>query len=101
VSLSRNTSASVVGFPASSYVSSGAQSSSGTISGGAFSAGGGFPGSNLSSQGIVVRVKLTVTLGKQPDKLVCVNPMSQAARDGLLAKIVDLSSRGVDCESKP
>jgi hypothetical protein len=48
-----------------------------------------------------VRVKLTVTLGKQPDKLVCVNPMSQAARDGLLAKIVDLSSRGVDCESKP
>lgn len=94
ITWTNNTSSSTSGTPASSYVSSGAKMGSGTISGGSF---GGPTNGSSSQEGVVVRVKLSAALGRMPDKLTCVNPMSQVTRDGLLNTVVALAAKGPTC----
>ena len=56
--------------------------------------------SNSSNDGLVVKIGLTLWLGRDPDVLTCLNPMSQVARDALLTRITELSTRaGGSCAS--
>ena len=45
----------------------------------------------ISSQPFTVSLTLRLSLARNPDKLQCVNPMSQTVRDQLLGKVMDLA----------
>ncbi|MEI7775111.1 MAG: hypothetical protein WCK17_10075, partial [Verrucomicrobiota bacterium] len=48
-------------------------------------------GPPISSRPFDVSISLHLSLAREPDKLQCVNPMSQGVRDQLLAKIMDVA----------
>jgi len=80
--------------PVTSYIDSGGTTPTSTISGGVTSANG-----RTSTQGLVVRVGLTVSLGRNPDEMTCVNPLSETLRDAIVLRVIDLSSEGsAQCE---
>ena len=68
---------------ASQYIAGGGEMTSGSISGGVQSTRG-----RPSTRGLVVRVGLTVSLGRNPDQLTCVNPI------GLVMRIMEITKDG-------
>jgi len=48
-----------------------------------------------SKQGIVVKLALTIWLGKRPDRLKCVNPMGEAMREDVVKTVLDIASGNV------
>ncbi len=86
-------SGSVSGMSSGPIVSGGSSfPTSGAISGGVYPSSGF--GASSANQGLVVRVGLALPLGRAPDSLTCVSPISQGVRDALLLKIIDVHSRG-------